>query len=218
MSVEKLVLKSREEWLAKRQSFIGGSDVSSILGLNPYMNNVELWEIKTGRHTKEDISDKPYVKYGIDAEPHIRAIYGLNHPEQTVFYEEHNIWLNDRYPYAHASLDGWIEDIEGRKGVLEIKTTTILRSMQKEDWGTVKEPKLPQSYYCQVLWYLMVTEFDFANLIALIKYSDEYSTLREYHIERSEAEEDIEYIRSRAEKFAEMVKNDIKPGLILPEI
>ena len=66
--VEKKVFASREEWLQARNNRIGGSDAAAIIGLNPYMSNVDLWEIKTGRRQQEDISEKPCVKYGTEAE------------------------------------------------------------------------------------------------------------------------------------------------------
>lgn len=69
--VRTIILKDRSEWLRNRDR-IGGSDASSILGMNPYKDNVELWRIKTGLQEAEDISDKPYVKYGTEAEPHLR--------------------------------------------------------------------------------------------------------------------------------------------------
>ena len=66
------IMKNRAEWLQKRTSYIGGSDAAAVIGRNPWMSNTELWEIKTGRRQQTDISDKPYVKYGIAAEDHIR--------------------------------------------------------------------------------------------------------------------------------------------------
>ena len=56
--------KTRQDWLKARQGRIGGSDAAAILGMNPYKTNVQLWEEKTGRRQHEDISEKPYVKYG----------------------------------------------------------------------------------------------------------------------------------------------------------
>ena len=40
---------SRDEWLKERTKGIGGSDVSTILGLNPYKTPLQLWEEKTGK-------------------------------------------------------------------------------------------------------------------------------------------------------------------------
>ncbi len=80
------ILKDRNEWLANR-SRIGGSDASCIVGMNPYRSNVELWQIKTGQMIPEDISEKPYVKYGTEAEQHLRELFKLDFPEYQVFYE-----------------------------------------------------------------------------------------------------------------------------------
>lgn len=131
--LEMKILSSREEWLEVRSHYIGGSDASAVIGLNPYKTNLELWQEKTGLVQPEDISDKPYVKYGTQAEMHLRGLFRLDFPEYQVDYIENNLWLNDKYPFAHASLDGWLTDQDGRQGILEIKTTNILQSMQKEN-------------------------------------------------------------------------------------
>lgn len=216
MSVEMKVLKDREEWLQNRQR-IGGSDASAILGMNPYRTNLELWQIKTGQLIPEDISDKPYVKYGTEAEQHLRELFKLDFPEYQVFYEENNMWLNDRFPFAHASLDGWLVDQDGRKGVWECKTTNILQSMQKEKW----KDRIPDNYYIQLLHYLLVTEFDFAILKAQLKseFNGEiYLQTKHYKIERAEVEEDIKFLESSEKEFWKQVQERKKPGLILPAI
>ena len=81
-----IILKDRKEWLENRKR-IGGSDASAIVGLNPYMSNVDLWEIKTGRREQEDISEKSYVKYGTEAEKHLRELFRLDYPEYEVGYK-----------------------------------------------------------------------------------------------------------------------------------
>lgn len=210
-------LKDRAEWLEARKNRIGGSEAACIVGMNPYRSNVELWEIKTGQVEAEDISDKPYVKYGSEAEQHLRELFKLDFPQYKVSYVEDNMWLNDKYPFAHASLDGWLEDEQGRKGILEIKTTNILQSMQKEKWKN----RIPDNYYCQVLWYLGVTGFDFAILKSQLKYDyggDIMLNTKHYKIERKDVIEDIEYLFKEAKEFSEYVKNDTIPPLKLPMI
>ena len=214
--VKKIILKDHEEWL-KNRSRIGGSDASAILGLNPYKSNIELWMNKTGRVEQEDISGKPYVKYGTLAEPHLRELFKLDHPEFEVFYEENNMFLNDLYPFAHASLDGWLKDKDGRNGILEIKTTNIMQSMQKEKW----KDRIPDNYYLQILHYFMVTEYDFAILKAQLKYEfpDKiFLKTEEYRIERSEAEEDIDFLARKEAEVWEYVQSGKKPALVLPTI
>lgn len=209
--------ESREEWLKARRNYIGGSDAAAIVGLNPYMDNVTLWKIKTGQLVQEDISEKPYVKYGTQAEMHLRGLFRLDFPEYQVEYIEDNMWLNDKFPFAHASLDGWLVDQEGRKGILEIKTTEILRSMQKEQW----KDRVPDNYYIQLLHYLMVTGFDFAILKASLKTVFDcmpYIQTKHYFIERSEVEADIEYLEHSERSFWKSVQDRKQPALILPEI
>lgn len=215
--VEMIQLKDRVEWLEARKNRIGGSDAACIVGMNPYRSNVELWEIKTGQVEAEDISDKPYVKYGSEAEQHLRELFKLDFPQYKVNYVEDNMWLNDEYPFAHASLDGWLEDEQGRKGILEIKTTNILQSMQKEKWKN----RIPDNYYIQVLHYLMVTEFDFAILKSQLKYDyggDIMLTTKHYKIERDEVQDDIEYLQKAERRFFECIKEDRQPNLVLPVI
>ncbi len=209
---------TREEWLEARQSFIGGSDASAIMGMNPYKTNVELWLEKTGQFKPEDISDKPYVKYGTVAEDYLRELFKLDYPQYEVSYEPNNMWTNDKYPWAHASLDGWLYDRQsGRRGILEIKTTNILQSMQKEKWHN----RIPDNYYCQLLHYMMVTGFDFCILKAQLKTEfngDVYLQTKHYTVERTEVQADLDELVLQEMKFAESVTERKRPGLILPQV
>lgn len=214
--VEMIVLKDRDEWLKNRER-IGGSDAAAIIGMNPYRTNIELWQIKTGQLIQEDISEQPYVKYGTNAEQHLRELFKLDFPEYQVMYEENNMWLNDKYPFAHASLDGWLIDQDGRKGIWECKTTNILQSMQKEKWNH----RIPDNYYIQLLHYFMVTEFEFAVLKAQLKseFNGEiYLQTKHYKIERSEVQADIDFLESSERKFWKQVQDRKRPDLILPSI
>ena len=217
--VKMITFENRDEWLKGRSGRIGGSEAAAIIGLNPYLSNVELWEIKTGRREREDISEKPFVKYGHSAEEHLRELFALDFPQYKVGYVDNNMFLNDQFSFAHASLDGWLEDENGRKGILEIKTTNILQSMQKEKWND----RIPDNYYIQVLHYMIVTEFQFAILKAQLRFDysngkDVQFITKHYLIERSEVEEDIQYLLNAEKRFAEYIKTDKKPPLVLPEI
>jgi putative phage-type endonuclease len=211
------ILKSREEWLQHRRNYIGGSEISCVVGLNPYKNNYELWEEKVGIREPEDISNKDFVRYGTEAEEHLRALFALDFPQYQVDYIENNSVLNSRYPWAAASLDGMLTEREtDRKGVLEIKTTNILQSIQKEKW----DHQVPMNYYTQVLFYLAVTEFEFVELKAQLKYNYDgeiFLHTKHYHIERNEVEEDIEYLMTKGAEFMEHVRNRTEPALILPD-
>lgn len=218
MGIRIIQLKDRNEWLQHRRNYIGGSEISCVVGLNPYRTNVELWEEKVGLRKPEDISEKEFVKYGTLAEEHLRELFKLDFPQYEVEYIENNSVLNDRYPWAAASLDGILTEKEtGRKGVLEIKTTNIVQSIQKERWNH----QVPSNYFCQVLFYLAVTEFEFVEIKAQLRfqYGEEvFLNTKHYHIERSEVEEDIEYLMTKGAEFMEHVRNKTEPALVLPDI
>lgn len=216
-NIEKLIFPTREEWLQARGKRIGGSDSSAIIGLNPYMDNVELWKIKTGLIVPEDISDEPYVKYGTKAEHLLRELFRMDYPQYEVFYEENNMFINNKYPFAHSSLDGWIRDEKGRFGIWEAKTTNILQSMQKEKW----KDKMPDNYFCQMVHNIAVTEAEFGHMTALLKYEFDgqvYQQIKNYHIERLEVQDDCIYLMEKESEFWQNVKTGKQPALILPFI
>lgn len=217
MTITMKVLKNREEWLAERRNYIGGSEASAVIGYNPYQSNIDLWELKTGRRKAEDISNKPYVLYGTKAEEHLRELFKLDFPQYKVEYVDNNMFFNDKYPFAHASLDGWLTDADGRMGILEIKTTEIMGSVQREKWNK----QIPNNYYIQVLHYMMVLEADFAVLKGQLKSNfDDMPSLqtKHYYIERSEVENDIQFLANAEKEFYQHIKNDTLPNLILPQI
>lgn len=210
---------TKEEWLQERKNGIGGSDAATIIGLNPYKTNIQLWEEKTGRREAIDISDKPYVQYGTYAEEHLRELFKLDFPQYEVSHQENTIIKHPKYPFLFASLDGQLVDKEtGELGILEIKTTNILQSMQKEKW----KDKIPDNYYCQVLHYLNVTGYSFVILKAQLKYDydgDIKLETRHYKILRKDVEKDIQMLQDSEISFwNDYVVKDVQPPLLLPEI
>lgn len=209
--------KSRDEWLAARTSYIGGSDAACILGLNPWKSNTQLWAEKTGQARAKNLGDNPLVRYGAEAEEHLRELFRLDFPEMAVEYQPDNMVTNDEYPFAHASLDGWMTDPEGKKGVLEIKTATISNRTQADKW----KDGIPDNYYVQVLHYLMVTGWDFAIVKAQLKHEGgemPWSETKHYRIDRADVEAEIEYLAEKEAEFAEHIKTKTAPATILPEI
>lgn len=220
MAIKMIQLDSREDWLKHRQNYLGGSDASAVVGKNPYMSNTELWEYKTGLATPEDISEKSYVQFGVASEPLLRELFKLTYPKYEMHYVENNSWLNDKFPFMAASLDGWLTEKEtSRKGIWECKTSEIVSSMHKEKW----QNQIPDNYYVQLLHYLLVREdCDFAHLTALLTFKFEdrevYQQIKNYHIERSDVEEDLQYLANEEKRFWGHKLSGKKPPLLLPNL
>jgi len=208
--------KSRDEWHANRIQGIGGSDASTLIGRNPWKDNNTLWKEKKGTVIPEDISDKPYVKYGTEAEKHLRELFALDFPEYDVQYMDNVILQSVSEPWMLYSPDGLIyERTTGLKGILEIKTTNILQSMQKEKW----KGSLPMNYYIQGLHGLNVTGFDFVVLKAQLKTvykNDIRIETKHYFFTREEKAADLKWLLSQEkEQWNKYYLGNIEPPTIL---
>lgn len=210
---------NKEQWLEERKKGIGGSDAAVIVNKNPYKNTIQLWEEKVGIKETEDISDKSYVQYGTNAEEYLRELFKLDYPQYEVKHEDYSIIRHPKYPFLFASLDGQLINTKtGEMGILEIKTSEILKSKQKEKW----KDRIPDNYYCQVLHYLNVTGYSFAILKVQLKYKfddDVKLETRHYYIDRNETvEQDIKFLEEKEVEFwNNYVVTKKQPPLLLPE-
>ena len=100
-------------------------------------------------------------------------------------------------------------------GIIEIKTATIRSRIQARDWDN----RVPNNYYCQLLWYMMVTGAQWAVLVALLKRFDGMSEIRPYQIVRTDKEnEEIEILSSAGRQFWQDMQENREPALILPNV
>lgn len=209
---------NKEDWLLRRKGMITSTMASAILGLNPYMSSDEAWELLVGIREPVDISHKDYVQKGQKAEKHIRALWALDHPEYDVEELEDNdyrLWVSDKYPFLGASGDGAVT-LGDKKGMLEIKTTAILSSMQNENWSFKDEVKIPDNYYLQVLLELYCSECDFVVLVPELMYSEHSTSRRTIFINKDDVQEDIDYVVKKCVEFYEkyVVKGKRPPRVI----
>ncbi len=207
------------EWHNARSLGLGASEAGDVVGLG-FHTNVWLWELKTGRREREDISDLEVVKFGVKMEPIIRDIFAAMHPEYSVEYRGRWDMVRDTAhgrPWYLATLDGRLTELDtGRKGVLECKTATIMSRESAERW----HGRVPNGYLCQVYHQFNATGFDFAVIAAFIRDSDERTgqrgSYREYFFERSDHGDGIQWLLEREIDFWHHVETDEQPPLVLP--
>ena len=210
--------KTREEWLESRRQGIGGSDAGCIVGANPWKSARQLWKEKTGADKPDDISDKRAVKFGKEAEQYLRALFLLTYPQYTCDYHEFRMYANDRLPFIFATLDGELTDQDGRRGILEIKTTTIQQAKQWFEWDDC----IPQHYYIQILHQLLACDWaEYVELFAHIRYQkgeEIRAALRKFRIERQDVEQDLQILEEREIQFYKQWQDGTEPPYTLPEI
>lgn len=209
--------QNRDEWLRCRMKGIGGSDAGSVLGINKYKTNVALYREKAGIE-RNNFTGNAATEYGKNAEAHIREMFLLDHPEYSSEYHEYRMHGNEIYHFIYATLDGELtEKKTGRQGVLEIKTSTIQNPKQWDEW----EDRIPNIYYAQILHQLLATGFQFVDLRAYLRYYKDgelRATVRDYHIERDEVQDDITTLVQAEIRFWQCVLERREPALILPGI
>ena len=93
------------EWLRIRGGGIGASDVSAILGVNPWAGPFDVWAAKTGR--ARPVEQTRVMRLGHVLEPAIREFYeeetGL-----TVFHQPNLILQHPEDPWLRYSPDGLV--------------------------------------------------------------------------------------------------------------
>lgn len=192
---------TEEDWQAYRekQKGIGGSDVATILGLNPYKSIFTLWLEKTGQ-IEPPVLNNEYIEWGNILEPVIREKFA----KETGFEVEENHWvmLHDQHDFMVANVDGEVTDPQfaGKKGVLEIKTAG---ERMRDQW----EDGPPNHYMLQLQHYLAVLDYSYGYVAVLIG----GNTFKYYLVERDDYVID-NIIQAEAE-FMEMVENGVAPEI-----
>jgi len=196
---KRLPYQDRDDWLRLRSHGVGGSDASCIIGQNPYKTNLRLWQEKMGLVEADDISDKPYVIYGTNAENPIRLIFEYDYKYLLKVSHSSEILLREDKPYIRGSLDGELEVIEdfslmsywkpyyNKKMEDELNIVpdpvVLLKGMKgvleiktTEVVSSMHKEKwhnsIPMNYYVQCLHYLLITDYDFVILRAQLKHTD----------------------------------------------
>ena len=190
---------NREEWLKCRIDGLGASEVACVLW-EGFQTAVQLWEEKTGIKQHKEFQNDKRVDYGSNAEEYLRALFSLkNKDKYKVEYNPYRVYLNEKYRFLRATLDGELINLfNNEKGVWECKTVWIMSKRELEQWNG----KIPQKYYIQVLEQLCVTKYKFAVVTVELIFPDGNSEIRNYTIERTEqVEMDIQHVETEAVKF-----------------
>lgn len=203
---------NREEWLASRIHTLGASEVASALGMG-FVSQLDLWKEKTGRKVRTDLSDNERVQYGTAAEEHLRGLFALQFKDKyDVEYHAYRVYRHEKYPFMTCTLDAELTDKEnGERGIWECKTAKIMSKRDLDDW----DGRIKQSYYCQVLHQLEVTQWDFVVLTAQLIMYDNNSEIHHYTIRADETKDDREFVVNKSIKFWQYVEKNIEPPTIL---
>jgi putative phage-type endonuclease len=179
---------------------IGGSDAGTIAGLNKWKSAYELWLEKTGK--KEGFSGNSATSWGNALE----EIVAQKYSERTnnKLRKSNNMFVHKKHKWMTGNVDRLVA---GSKKLVEIKTS-LGKYRSDVEWGEDGSDIIPEIYFLQVQHYLAVTNYQEADLAALISGSNG-AELRIYPIKRDNLI--IKRLIDMEYDFWEKVQNDTPP-------
>ncbi|QTX02770.1 endonuclease [Candidatus Phytoplasma luffae] len=147
--------QNSSEWFNHRKKYINASEVSTIMGLNPFESKQSLFRRKL---FDEKIEDNKFMRHGRSLEPKARTFFNdVNKLDfkPLVFVKE----------FFSASLDGWNEQTNS---LLEIKCPINLNSSTWREFFI--NDVIPIYYYAQVQAQIYCSNADKAFFLVFQTY------------------------------------------------
>ncbi|MDR6384959.1 YqaJ viral recombinase family nuclease [Paraburkholderia caribensis] len=163
----------REAFVAARRTGVGGSDIASALGLDPYRTSRELYAIKTGELPDGD--DTRLTRAGRMMESAIADLYALEYG--VTLRKKHVAVACPQCPIIHANVDRLIV---GQRAGLECKNVDSMVHRMGGEWGEPETDMVPMRYLLQSLTYAMCFDYPVWYIGALVGGND----LKRYVIRR----------------------------------
>ena len=182
---------------------ISGTEIGSILGLNPWQSPMDLYMRKLGLIDREPENEA--MKWGIAAEHVVARRYAREtkaklYPGIDEGFDYSNPLVHPEYPWWTGTPDRQINS-GPEVGLLEVK---IVGERMATQWGEAPAGDVPEQYLTQVAWYLPLINAEWADLAVQIGNRD----YRVYRINRDRELED--QLRDAALAF---IQNHLEPQI-----
>ena len=150
--------KTREEWLELRKTGLGGSDIGTILGINPWRSPVEAYLDKIGEIAPQEENESMY--WGNRLEDIVAEEFSER--TEMMIYKEPAMYRHKKCPWMLANIDRWILCPDRGLGILEVKTAG---EFMKSAWAA---DQVPDYYMLQLQHYFAVTGVTWGYFAVLI--------------------------------------------------
>lgn len=152
---------TEDEWLDYRRRGIGGSDVSIIYGVSHFRCNRDLYYDKVGIKPLREVEDNTWLQkeMGHVLEDLVAKVFAKKTGLKV--FEIKKMFSHPDFPFMLADVDRFVIDVDGRKGILECKTTNY---QNRDAWA---DGKFPYQYELQIRHYMAVMNLDFVYIACL---------------------------------------------------
>jgi len=186
------------QWHLDRQKGIGGSDASTVLGINPWKSRLQLYHEKVDEIKTETLNNNNIrFKLGHILEPLIGECWS----EKTGrIYEKRPIHIHPEYQFMVANVDGKIIKSErSSPGILEMKTRGAFINWDED---------IPPYYHSQIQHYMAVYGYSWGSFAVL--------DFNKFEITITDVERDDKFIENlimEEAKFWDLVQNKTPPKI-----
>lgn len=174
-----------EVQLAQRNRGIGGSDVATVLGLNPYKSAVELYHERRGTIEVQDLSENLPVEAGNILEDGIAELaqrHMSRHWNRPIKLRRCNLTLtHPKYDWLFCHID---RDVVGEERGVELKNVGYHAA---RGWGPALTDEIPDYYLPQPMSYMLVKNYPVWTVAGYFGGAD----LRLYELERDKEWDEI---------------------------
>lgn len=141
---------------------VGGSEVGSALGINPYCSPSKLYKIKIGELVDDSNSDA--AELGHVLEPWILDKYEQKHGVKLERPGD-RVYRHSEHPWLFAHVDGLVI---GEKRGVDAKSTGLMNYQAAKKFGKGGTDHLPESIICQCVLYMAIFDYPQWDVAALI--------------------------------------------------
>lgn len=189
-------MENREDWLKKRKTYLGGSDIAAILGQSKFATAVDVYLSKKSDSIEQ--KSNPAIEWGHYLEDAVARAYS---DKTGLRVEKHDgLIIHPDYPFIAGNIDRWAYDENNKQHILECKTSGFMR---RNDWGKEElTDDIPLYYVVQVAWYSMLTGVDKVDIAVLIGGQDFriYTYNKDEELEATLLKKGVEFWQNHIEK------------------
>ena len=151
-------MSNREEWLRERKTYLGGSDLGAVIGVNKYKTALDVYLEKTSEFVEEANNNATY--WGNVLEDVVAQEYSkrVNLPVEV----ETKLLRHPEHEFLAANIDRWVGN---KEYVLECKTAGFMMS---KEWGEEGSDSIPESYLIQSAGYASICDVPKVDIAVLI--------------------------------------------------
>lgn len=188
---------SHNDVVTNRHTYIGGSEISVIMGLNRWKTPLKLWAEKTQKLPVPDLSNIEAVELGTDLEEFVAQKFAAKTGKSV--RKAPKEYIHKDYEFMHAHIDRLITNSDE---LLECKTCSFFK---KDEWDG---EEIPQEYILQVIWYLGITGRKTGYIAVLIGGQS-------FKYKRIEFDQELfDTMVETAKEFWSCVQNDVPPAIM----